>query len=388
MKAGKLDELFGIVSSTLDRKKELETGRIYLRAAKKEEGGFLYLYTTDGTSQTVVKMEATVADPGEASIDGDRFPALISGMDAEAAVKVNQTAKGGLSVKVEGGGSAKIPTFGQSDFLKSRFANMPHQKEPDFTIAAMTLKAIFTGTTRFSQSSDTVENLQGILLTTEEGAYTSYSSNGNALARTRFKPETPVVDIGRLQFSSNSVASMIKILDRQKGGNVSFIRGGTNARGQVQQVYLKTQDVFYGTSLLATEFPQAANVFGKAHDKEFVRINASELHDVLGRVRAFCSDRHLELHFKPGKVFIYGWDTNAEFEQAINTMEWPGQGTTAHMGLNLQYLEWVLSGMKDTVITFTIGQGRARIENFESEVSREYVLAECLANKSQQPAAA
>jgi hypothetical protein len=176
---------------------------------------------------------------------------------------------------------------------------------------------------------------------------------------------------------------MIKILDRQKSGEVSLIRGDSNARGHVQQVYLKTPDVFYGTSLLGTEFPEAAPVFGKGMDKGFVRVTASDLHAVLGRVRVFCDDSRVELAFKPGKLVVLGGDANADFKQDISTLDWPGQAQSGDMGLNLQYLEWVLSGMKDSPISITFAQGRARVDNLDSDVTREYVLSQCLLSKAE-----
>jgi DNA polymerase-3 subunit beta len=342
------------VNTTVDGKNfDLGTNGILFDVYKGETTSGIYLYTTDMSGETVVKVEGTVEENGQAVLDPIHLqaPLLHRNPDEVVSLSLVKSKVDGKPSQIKIKVGKNICHIGYSqkgvETLINRMKIIPFKTEAncvvDGKIITSAVKKISFCTAGDEEQTKVL--LNGAELKINESEIKFIATNGQVGVRYCVKIEN-----GKnfsIIIPSRSFSALNKLINKDRP--VSLISKGN-------KFYVKPgNNVYYGTNILAGKFPAIETVLDNSKNYQWVSVNREEFKQSLDRVSVFDAKRKLHLEFLSNSLKINvigheGSSVSISDEIDLEREEGVDENIDFSSTLNIDYVSNILSVMGEKKI--------------------------------------
>jgi len=317
VKAGDLLDAVNKVSATIDKKKDAGTGGILVSVHKTETSSAVFLYSTNITAESTVKLQATVEMAGMTLLDPDQLRAGLQSRNpgdlAEIELVSPSKGKAGSSdkpsrIRVKIGRNVFHLGYDSkgTDIMASRMNAIPFKQAPSYTVKGKDLNE-FVRRAQFCipRENEATQRFafSGMKLVSTDRGYEAHATDAHACARIVIKGQKGPKEMENILIPDVALPSLAKLVRKEE--DVRVIEGARNATGDISKLFFRMgEDTFFGTRLLIGKFPDIGKTIDMHVPDYWFTVNREELCQILGRVTAFDDARlaHLEIYGKTLKI--------------------------------------------------------------------------------------
>jgi DNA polymerase III sliding clamp (beta) subunit (PCNA family) len=375
---GSLGEVCDQASLTLDRQASNPLGNMYLRAAKKEEEGFLYAYSNNLTAECMIKIPAEVEEEGEVLIHPARVKDFLMGRPKDAQVTLSSTEK---KLRIQFGAShASIGLHVQPEIPANLMKALPFKEKPLFTVKGADL-AEFVRRSMFcippDDNGQAGQIIGGMYFTADETGYEVQATDGAIAAQVKVVGEKGegfvpfMLPLAALQPLSRIVAG-------RRSEDISLISGLTGQYG-MSTIYFRFGDVMFGSRLLHGKFPGLKTIIDSVKPEFNFTVDRNELKNALTRCAAFLVSRSRVVKIEVKKESLdlkIGGDVDAIDDKVAITQLDGFEGSTK-LAIGLDYLLNISNGSHATLLNVGASGGLKPLlvsDESDERVKSKYVL--------------
>jgi DNA polymerase III sliding clamp (beta) subunit (PCNA family) len=263
-----LKDALSVVSLTLSKRLgSADNALLYLRASNTATGGGLYLFSFDGIARTMVKIPAKVEEEGKTVINPTNLIGSLSKVIKDGEITLTQGEKKDALVVTGAGRKMKFAASGELDNFEALIGNMPLAQQETFVISAATFKNLIRQSAPFVDRPDKEEAKDlnrgdtNLLIHPVTEGYEACATEGNAMAVVKVKDINVSSQAESLKIPIRSVLNLKGMLEKMKGQHIRIIIG-RDQDGDPSALYLRTENIFYGTSLDTARFRDYQKIIG------------------------------------------------------------------------------------------------------------------------------
>lgn len=288
---GDMAELCALAQQTLDHKQaHTPLGNMYLRAKKEDpDKGWLYAYSTNLTSETLIKIPAEVEEEGEVLAHASKISDFLIGRSKEDQVSVTKTE---TRLKLQYKRSrAEVAIHPQTNGLISMVKKMPLQTQPAFTVKGADL-AEFVRRGMFcippDDNGQSGQVIGGLYFTPSAEGYEAQATDGAIAAQIKVKAEKNGDNVLSFMIPLKSLPPLERLVARRRDEDIAIVPGEKSQHGMVS-IFFRFGDVMFGTRLLHGQFPGLSTIINQTKSEFTFRVKRDELKSALGRCSAFAT---------------------------------------------------------------------------------------------------
>lgn len=280
-KVGKFLEALDVVNLTVDKRIGTDTKDVYILAAKKDEIERIYLYSTDFSSESIVKLDCEVLEIGGFPLNPNQLYLALSKRDPELEVTLTLNENEG-NLKV---GKSKFKMGSNlSQSLKHRLDAMPLKNEATVKMNAEDLiNAIRKVKTCVSTDTNNTNKqiLLAINLTSSGKIYTLNSTDGNTLASVKVTGEVELSDFNAM-IPGEFTGTLLNLANKCKKNDTGSIDVISDNR-----LGFRSGDRMISVGRLSGKFPDVQSVIDRVISSKTITISKPILKDAISRVLGF-----------------------------------------------------------------------------------------------------
>lgn len=362
---------------------------LYISAKQNPTGGALYLFSFDGIARTMVKVAATVEEEGKTVINPTSLIGSMAKIVKDGNITLSQGEKKDLLNVTGAGRKMKFAASGELDNFETLLKAMPLAQAEDFTIAAATFKKLIQQAAPFVDRPDKEDSKDfnrgdtNLLVKATETGFQACATEGNALAVVSVKDDAVSSQAQDLKIPIRSVLNLKSMLEKMKGQHIRIIIG-RDAEGEPSALYLRTDNVFYGTSLDATRFRDFQRILGMPVS-HCVRIPKDHFQALVANSTPFVGglkdeEKLLVLYIGRAKVKVTagkGTETYEE-EAETETVTWPeNQDAAIRLAFKPEYLAKIANVVNGDNVKLSVAENQviAFFASESEEASATYAVA-------------
>lgn len=340
---GELSDLCGQVSQSLDRLTHTALGHMYLRARKDGDKGWLYAFSTNLTTQALVKVPVEVEEPGEVLVQPDKINDFLISRDKEAEVTMT---KGDTYLRLQCRRSrVDLPTMPKEAELANLVKTMPFQDKESFKLKGADL-AEFVRRGMFCIPPDdhgqAGQVIGGMYFTSGPEGYEAYATDGCIATQIRVQADKGN-DLKPFMLPLKTLHPLQRLIGKRREEEISMVPGPIGQYGMVS-IFFRFGDAMFGSSLLHGQFPQLKSVVEGQTAEAFFTVNREELKAAVARCSAFATKTrtmHLELKKETLELKVRGEQEFIDSVAIEHEKEYDGQ---IKLAIAIDYLANIVSG--------------------------------------------
>jgi DNA polymerase III sliding clamp (beta) subunit (PCNA family) len=368
VKIGELTGALQQVASTLDNKGD-STCKMYFKA----QNDTLYLFSTNLSAATLTKIPADVQETGHVLIDHKRLLYGVSGLDGKDKLTLSLSSTGSSMKASSGKTRFTLPISSEVDRIAALIKTLPMTETPNAKMPVDQLAEIITRGMFCILHDDTERHVsltglnlsdaadgQQAMATDSAIAVKITTANSSKLGRSVLLPQS-------------SLASLASLAKRKRGEEVELIISDSKA-------YFKFGDTLYGTSCIASKFPNIASIFEVHKPKHTFDVDRENFKALLNRASPFSGKRRvveLELKGKELTIIAKGdptaGDIFGELSDSLEVVMDNASDSPVKMGVNVDYLINITQALKSSDITIGLSKEDQPLTIQGSEVLEEVV---------------
>src|ERR1035437_5550897 len=246
VKAGDLLDAVNKVSATIDKKNDAGTGGIFVSVHKTETSSAVFLYSTNITAESTVKLQATVEMAGMTLLDPDQLRAGLQSRNpgdlAEIELVSPSKGKAGSSdkpsrIRVKIGRNVFHLGYDSkgTDIMASRMNAIPFKQAPSYTVKGKDLNE-FVRRAQFCipRENEATQRFafSGMKLVSTDRGYEAHATDAHACARIVIKGQKGPKEMENILIPDVALPSLAKLVRKEE--DVRVIEGARNATGDIR----------------------------------------------------------------------------------------------------------------------------------------------------------
>lgn len=347
---GAFVEACGQAKETIDKLSSNPLGNMYLRAAKKDDGDFLYCYSNNLTAQVLIKIPAEVEEEGKVLVHPGKIIDFLSLKPKEEQCSVVcDPEKGRLKVGYKRN-NAQLGVMGKAAVatLESQLNEIPFTTAPMLTVKGREL-AEFVRRGMFCIPSDangqTAAAVGGMFVTDSEDGYEAQATDGSIAAQIRIQSEG-ASKFGGFMIPLAAMAPMNRLVAKRRDEDIQVIPGAAGAYG-VSGIFFKFGDIIFGTVVLHGKFPNLKQVVNGIQVKHLMTVNREAMRQALGCCAAFATkSRTVRMEIKKDSIDMKVQGDTEDVMESVDVAHANGFDATLKIAVGLDYLINIASGSK------------------------------------------
>lgn len=360
IKIGELVEQISQAAITVDPKSvDQPNSKIYLRAAKKDDVGVLYYYSTNQMSKTFIRSDVEVLETGEGLVDAGRLLGGLQGRDNDQIAEIDIQPEKKIIVKI-GRNKFQLPQSLAADKLAKEVETLPFKAAPIAKIkASLLLEFIRRSTFCIPSASNGQQKfaMDVLHLKVSDKSYIAQATDGNIIStNTGPLSDESIVDFPSILLRQEVLNPLQKLLGKHKDEEIELINGGESAGGMgpIGELYFKMQGVLFGCSLRVGKYPNVQLLIDQNQPEFRVTVNRNELKGSLLRASnfviedkryvQFVLDNDKSLRVRAGSI---GEDIRDEIDSEVTA----GELTNMQITMALDYIANVVATLPGDTIT-------------------------------------
>ena len=386
-----LRDALSVASLTLSKRLgSSDNALLYLSARKTATGtGGLYLFSFDGIARTMVKISAAVETEGRTVINPTNLIGSLSKVIKDGQLTLTQGEKKD-SLSVTGAGrKMKFPASGELENFEALLKAMPLSSQENFIISATTFKQLIRQSAPFVDRPDKEDAANfnrgdtNLLIKAKPEGYEACATEGNALAIIQVKDASVSSNATDLKIPIRSVLNLKNMLEKMKGQDIRVIIG-TDASGENCQLYLRTDNIFYGTVLDSSKFRDYERVM-KLKASHHIRMPKEHFQGLVQNAAPFVGklkndDNVLVFYFGKTKTKITAGKSAETFEEEAESeaVVWPENKPEAvRMAFSPAYMQNVARVINGEHVVVSIAENQviAFFSSDKDDVTSTYAVA-------------
>jgi DNA polymerase III sliding clamp (beta) subunit (PCNA family) len=350
---GELVEALSQASITTDRMSNMPIGNIYLRASKKSTGdSFVYIYSSNLASETLIKLKADVEEEGHLLLDSTHILGGLSGRPKEDNVTLSLIEEG-KRLKVQYKTSRfHVGVPEGADTLYAMLQKIPFDAKPSFKVKGSDLSE-FCRRGMFcipkDDSGHSGQIMGGMYITDSDGGYAAHATDGAIAARIQVNAEKGIkgVNMGRFMLPLKSLPAVNRLLGRRREEQIDIVEGPKGQYG-VSKMFFRTGDVIFGSQLLIGSLENLKGIIAEAKPKHQFEIDRAELKSALDRVASFADGKsrmmRLEIKEKTMTLKMATSGSLSEIDDFVDIVHKDKFDGSLKLALNMDYLINIAGG--------------------------------------------
>jgi DNA polymerase III sliding clamp (beta) subunit (PCNA family) len=334
---GEFTEALAQASVTTDRLTSMPIGNVYVRAAKKDEKGYLYLYSTNLDSETVIKLEADVEEEGDTQFDPSQVLGGLVGRPKDDKIEVSLPTEDKNRVKVQYGKSRfhLSAAVDEHKILAGYLKKVPFQDKPSFTVKGSDLAEFVRRGSFCIPSKDTGNSLLlgGMYFSDAETGYDAHATDG--VIATRITVVAEKGKLGKFMIPLKSLPAVARLLGKKKDEDIQLIFAPST-----DKLYFKAGDMIFGTRLLPSNLDSVRKTVESTKSTHVFNVSRQQLRSALERTSNFAGNdsRMLRMEIKKEAVELkmaHSLSENHDVVEIEHRGEFPGN---IKIAVNMDYL--------------------------------------------------
>jgi DNA polymerase III sliding clamp (beta) subunit (PCNA family) len=361
---GMLAQALNDSSTTLDGLSQMPTANAQLDAKNRGEGDqWIYLYSTDLTSETLLKIPAQVESEGKCLFSPVQMLSGLSGHPTDGEVVISTT-EDGLRLKVQ----YKSSRFhlGTADDTNKAVENclsrMPTKISGTVTINAADFSEFCRRSMFCIPQDDNGQSRQVVggmyMILNEDGSHEVQATDGSIAAQVRVTGEKSEGKLAPFMLPFKALGPVNRLMSRRRGEDIQIVPGLSGDGKEVNRIYFRSGDAIFGSRLLAGKFPNLKQVIDGAKADYVFEANREVLKSSLTRVSAFFEkgkSRAVKLELKKDRLELKSG--NSKSDDIIDVVEIDHKKDpteSAKVVFHMDYLFNIVSGSTGEKITMGI----------------------------------
>ena len=364
IKVGELVEQISQAAITTDPKSlDQPNSKVYLRAAKKQDTGVLYYYSTNQMARTFLKSDAEVLEIGEVLVDAASLLGGLQGRDPDLVCEITVEPEVRVLIVI-GRNRFQLKYYGNVERMAKEVDALPFKAEAISTIPAQLLTdfirrtsfcmpAASNGQQRFAMDA---LHLKGV-----DGKYFGQATDGNIISLNHgAAPAEKKPDVAGLLIAQEALGPLGKLLAKRKDEEIELVSNNGN---QVQELFFRMKSALFGCCLRTGKFPNISVIVEQQAPDFEITVSREELKSTLARVSNFvmAPTRYVQLLAK-GETALKVWacNENSDIKDEIDSAVATGLFVSMDTWIGIDYLANVVAVMTGETITLGLSEIKSK----------------------------
>lgn len=330
----------------------ISSSKLYLWAKKSADASVqvLYLYSTNMTAESFVKIEAEIETEGETLIDPEHLRGGLAKRNSEETAVVELVgADKARKIRVKIGKSQFHLGYDPqgTDYMRDKVKLIPFKAAPAFTMLGSDMTEFVRRGMFCIPNEDDGTNryrLGGLKIVGKDEGYIAQATDGHIAARIRIKGEKKS-SLNSVIVPQKSLPALNQLIQRRKDEDIEIIEGGRNSHGDISKMFFKMGDAIFGTLLLDGTFPDVDAVINMQNPTHWFHVDRIQLRDALQRTAAFDRENgHVTVKLEGNVLSLRSRSDGGDIEDAIEVQRISGPDTSVSVTVNMHYLTSIASG--------------------------------------------
>lgn len=363
---GSLLEGVNRVTSTVDttagkgagKAGSMTSAKVYLWVCRDPQGNqFLYLYSTNVTAESVIKIDAEVEQVGETLLDPEQLRGGLAKRASEEVAFVELLDETGNTARAAKARRIRVK-IGKSSFhmpydpagtesMKKKVEKIPFKvpasfKMPGADMSEFVRRGMFciphedAGTTKF--------RMGGLNIVGKDDGYVAHATDGHVAARIKIKGDKRNA-LHSVIVPYKSLPALNQLIQRRKNEDIEIIEGIKSADGDPNKMFFKMGDSIFGTCLLNGKFPDVSTVIDAQRPDNWILVDRIGFRDALQRAAAFDRELgHVTMTLEGNVLSLRAKSEHGELDDALEVEKVSGPDKKVSVTVNLHYLISISSG--------------------------------------------
>ena len=298
---GDLVDSINQVFATTDRR-ATSSANVYIQAVRKaDDQQYLYIYSTNLSSETLTKISAVVEDEGKILINPDQLLGGLQGRPRDGEVVLTSESEGKKVKVTYGKARFNIASDPEVASIETQLKRLPFNEPVMFKVNGRDMVE-FIKKSQFCIPTDNTGqgSIFSCLHITDNAEGYSAQATDNSIATSisikakKLQPEP----LGSLKLPQSSLGPLNKLLAKRHAEVISLVKHGNN------KIVFKFGDTMYGTILISGKYPNLQPIFDKKPAVTF-NIDREAFKSSLDRSNAFRNIKgYVDLELKKEELVV------------------------------------------------------------------------------------
>ena len=362
IKVGELVEQISQAAITTDPKSlDQPNSKVYLRAAKKNDVGVVYYYSTNQMTRTFLKSEVEVEEPGEMLVDATSMLGGLQGRDPDLECNVSIQPDKKIRIKI-GRNKFDLKHYPAAERLAKEVDLLPFKVEPMAKISGQLLLEFIKRTLFCIPASGNGQQrfaMDVLHLQAAGGQYIGQATDGGIISLNYgSQPEEKdgQFDVASMLIAQEALAPLQKLLGKRKDEEVGLVNP---SQGNLQELFFRMNGVLFGCNLRTGKFPKLKTVVDQhVPDYQFM-VQREELKAALMRASNFVSDGSRSVQLKVEKdtsLKVLAANDSNDIDDEVDGTVTSGDFVKVKTTVGLDYLANLVSVMTGETIALGLSE--------------------------------
>jgi len=347
----------------------------WIRIMARTDKG-LYIYSDNqGTSRTLIKVEANVIKEGEAIVLPKLLAGSLLGLPADEDVELMLSPSGAKLLVKYGSVKAEIAIHADAPKTAEVLKTIPFNAKSSFTVSAASLvnvvnRTIFCAATS-TESISEGPWLSSVLLGTRDSLVMATATN-RIIGGQAEVPDEFVTGDYTLGVHRDALVALKALLSKRQKEEVS-ITIVTAQGSQPNEVLFRFSDVILGVRQLSKPYPTAVSkIFITPGTFNSTRVDRKVLLSSFLRMSAFAEQNTFTINFAGDKLTLTSKGHSSTFQEQVGATKMEGNVT---VGLGIASFVSCLTAMEGEEVVIKYASVKDHIHLQEGDLNFKYVIS-------------